>query len=638
MNKSLQNQALTTSLARQNNLNHSSLPKYLIFWSFIHSSQNPNDNSGLLKKCLSIAFVILAQWVFGQLIIKPIVPESGSQRSDKTKDELVAIALPFWDDFSSSGDVPDTLLWEFSTSVFINEAIAIDPPTFKAATFDGLDEFGQLYSEDSEFPSLTDQLISRQIDLGNLVGDETIHLSFFWEAGGNGEMPEGADSLRLQFLNADSVWVTEWKMRADNAPTNDSFTQVILKVDSEYRHGDFRFRFESFGSLQGPFDTWHVDYVYLDNGRNLGDLTYLDRAFTGTLSSLISPYREMPSAHFFADPSKYIEPQKFQASNLDVTPHTLDLDYNLVNTESGSVFNFNDDGNIFLPGELKEITLAQQPSIGPDVNAPDSVVFVATLTSNFSDPIAPINYRINDTIRAQYTFQNHYAYDDGVAEFAAGVRQDKGSIAVLYVLETADTLSHIDIYFPSISPSSAGSSIDVNVWKQLDAPGSISSRNHTISSSGRNEFTRIQLASPRVVQDSIYIGFTQNTSEYVGVGVDRSNLPAKDRAYFQTSGDWQPNSLVNGVLMIRPVFDSSDFVLGSEIPTEKVTFYPNPTNGDLIIPGKHSAIQVLSLGGKILIEEKQKTKYDLSALKSGIYLLRIMDERQATKIFKLLRK
>jgi hypothetical protein len=470
------------------------------------------------------------------------------------------------------------------------------------------------------------------------VGDETVYLSFFWEAGGNGEMPEEADSLRLQFLNADSVWVTEWKMRADNAPSNDSFTQSILNVEAQYRHTDFRFKFESFGSLQGPFDTWHVDYVYLNNGRNLGDITYLDRAFTGSLSSLIGPYREMPSAHFFADPSKYVKLQNFQASNLDVTPHTLDLDYTLVNTESGDVFNFNDDGNVFLSGELKEITLGQQPTINSLAEPPDSVVFVATLTSNFSDPVSPINFRINDTIRAEYTFQNYYAYDDGVAEFAAGVRQDKGSIAVLYALETADTISHIDIYFPSISPSSTGSSINVNVWKSLDVSGLISSKNYTISSRDRNEFTRIQLASPKLVQDTIYIGFTQNTDEYVGVGVDRSDLSTKDRAYFQTSSDWQQNVQVNGVLMIRPVFANSDFVLGTREPQEKITFYPNPTNGDLVIPNDHSRIQVISLNGKVVLDQKQKTKYELGDLKEGLYLLKIFGPLQTTSTFKLIKR
>ena len=591
-----------------------------------------------MKKLFSIALILLSQWAFGQLIIKPIKRGNISHRSDKINADLPAITLPFWDDFSSSGDSPDTLLWEFSNSIFVNEAIAIDPPTYKAATFDGLDEFGQLYDENSEFPNLTDQLISRRIDLGNFVGDETIHLSFFWEAGGNGEMPDGADSLRLQFLNADSVWVTEWKMRADNAPSNDSFTQTILNLKTSYIHADFRFKFESFGSLQGPFDTWHVDYVYLNRGRSISVLDYKDRAFTGSLSSIIGPYREMPSSHFFTDPSKYLQFQTFQVSNLDATRHTLDLDYSLINTENGEVFNFKDDGNTFQSGELKEITLVQLPTINPATTASDSVVFVATLTSNFSDPISPINFRLNDTIRAEYTFQNYYAYDDGVAEFAAGVRQDKGSIAVLYALEAADTITHIDIYFPSISPSSVGSSVNVNVWKTLDGFDPIASKNYTISSTNRNEFTRIQLALPKLVKDTIYIGFTQNTDEYVGVGIDRSNLSAKDKVYFNTGGNWQPNSLVNGVLMIRPVFASSDFVLGTDAPSVNMSFYPNPTNGDLIISNNHSRIQVISLNGRILFDQKQKVKYDLSALKEGLYLLRIFEKDHEPRTFKLIKE
>lgn len=589
-----------------------------------------------MKNYFFLILVFVVQWASAQLIIKPIIIGHSSSRVDQIE-ALPPLSLPFWDDFSYAADVPDSL-WEFSNSIFINEAIAIDPPTYKAATFDGLDEFGRLYDENSEFSSLTDQLISRRIELASLIGDESVFLSFFWEAGGNGEMPEGADSLRLQLLNADSIWVTEWKIRADNVLSNDTFTQTILKVNSEYKHDDFRFKLESFGSQQGPFDTWHVDYIYLDKGRTSTSIDYKDRAFTGSLSSLIAPYREMPSTHFFADPNKYVEFQEFQASNLDVTPHTLDIEYSLVNTESGETIDFNDDGNVFLSGQLKTITLAQKPMISPIATPPDSVVFVATLTSNFGDPISPINFRINDTIRASYTFQNYYAYDDGVAEFAAGVRQNQGSVAVQYVLEIQDTLSHVDIYFPSISPTSSGRSVNVNVWKRLDGSSPLSSTNYTIVSTGRDEFVRIRLPQSRIVQDTIYVGFTQNTSEYIGVGVDRSNLSAADKVFYRTSDTWQPNGLVNGVLMIRPVFLESEFVLKTDPAVSEIAFYPNPTSGHFTILGMHERIQILSIGGKVLFEKNQKPSYDISFLKEGIYLMRIFNKNDQLKTFKLIKQ
>lgn len=589
-----------------------------------------------MKKNLFLLLVFLAQEATSQLIIKGIELDRKRARSSQILEEKPPVLLPFWDDFSYAGDKPDSL-WEFSNSIFVNEAIAIDPPSFKVATFDGMDSLGHLYDGEELFPDLTDQLISRRIKLADLRHDESIYLSFFWQAGGNGEMPEGADSLRLQFLTAENRWVTKWKKRGDNVNSNDSFTQVILKVDQEYRHDNFRFKFESFGSLQGPFDSWNVDYVYLNKGRSMTDLTFFDRAFTGSLSSLVTPYHEMPSSHFFKNPAKYIAFQNFQVNNLDVTPHTLALDYKLVNTRSGETVHFDDDENVFLSGQLKTIRLSQKPTINPQASPPDSVVFEVTLTSNFNDPSLPINFRINDSLRAKYTFQNYYSYDDGVAEFAAGVRQNKGSIAMEYVLEIQDTLSHLDIYFPSISPSSIGSSINVNIWKRLDGSSPISSKSYTISLSRRNEFTRIQLPVAKIVQDTIYIGFTQNTAEYIGVGVDRSNLLAKDKVFYQTSGPWQPNSLVNGVLMIRPVFASEHFALGIKTHKSGIPFYPNPTSGHLYIPDTHTHIQVLSLDGKIRIKRNYKPSYDLSTLTTGIYLLRVFNGNNQLSTFKIIK-
>jgi len=601
-----------------------------------------------MKKFVFVCFVLLGQLASAQLIIKGLTPDKNSARISQTQEELPAVSLPFWDDFSYAEDVPDSL-WEFSNSIYVNEALSIDPPTYKAATFDGLDALGRLYDATETFPGLTDQLVSRRILLGGFTGDQSLYLSFFWQAGGNGERPDGADSLRLQFLNADSVWVTEWKMRADAAGSFDTFTQEILNLAPEYLHDDFRFKFETFGSLQGPFDTWHVDYVYLDEGRSSNDLSYDDQSLTGSLSSLIAPFREMPAEHFFTDPSAYVTPQVIQFYNLkDEVGDALNINYVLLVLDNDDQIletkDFNDGSIPFLKSPLVQSdtldsnTAMDSPgndpvSISSIVPAPDSLRIEITLGANFTD-----EYPINDTIRSIHQFLNYYAYDDGEAEFAAGVRQNKGSIAVEYVIEAKDTLTHVDIYFPSIAPTSAGSSVNINIWRKLDGSDPIASKNYTILDTGRNIFQRVQLLEPVVVLDTIYVGFTQNTSEYVGVGVDRSNLSATDKVFYRISDTWQPNSLVNGVLMIRPVFARiSELILGTNREISDFTFYPNPTSGLLTVSGKHSGIQVLSLDGKVLVEQTQKTRYDVGFLKTGIYLLRIM-EGDKSNVFKLIKK
>jgi hypothetical protein len=575
---------------------------------------------------------LLAQWV-----TQPITPANGTQRTDGPTTPLPAIGLPFWDDFSVSGETPGDL-WEYSDGIYVNATLGINAPSYKVATFDGINAAGQIYDDVELYPGLTDQLASRRIDLSSYVGNNTLYLSFFWEMGGNGERPENSgDSLRLQFLNSDSVWVTQWKRQATQVTVTDAFAQVILPLTAAYRHGDFRFKFESFGSQQGPFDTWHVDYVYLNNGRTTADLKYFDRTFTGSISKLFDPYVEMPAAHFFIDPSKYLTLQKFQGSNLDINPHNLILGYELHNTNTDEKFTFSDNTNSFNSGEIKTVLLSQVPNIPAQATPPDSIVFINTITSNFSDPTSPINYRQNDTLRARYNLYDYYAYDDGTAEYTAGVRQN-GTVAMRYVIETQDTLTHIDIHFPTTSPSPVGKVLTFKVWKDLDEEP-VASKLHTVALSGQNEFVRIPLNPAVIVQDTIYIGYTQKSADYVGIGLDRSNVSANDKIYYRIVSDWQQNEELNGVLMMRAVFeDGANLVLGTNNPLSDLVVYPNPTNGLMTIQGNYTAIKVLSLGGKELFSGKQKTSFDLSFLPTGVYLLEVLKPDQTTAHFKIVKK
>ncbi|MCP4458499.1 MAG: T9SS type A sorting domain-containing protein [Cytophagales bacterium] len=92
------------------------------------------------------------------------------------------------------------------------------------------------------------------------------------------------------------------------------------------------------------------------------------------------------------------------------------------------------------------------------------------------------------------------------------------------------------------------------------------------------------------------------------------------------------------VVMIRPVFAPEDYVVGVESQKPEFSFYPNPTTGLLTIPNTHVGIQILSLDGKIQFEDSRKTSYHVSYLQTGIYLLRILNQEQATRTFKLIKE
>ncbi len=66
------------------------------------------------------------------------------------------------------------------------------------ATFDCLDERGNLYTTASQAVFAADRLTSRTIDLEYLPAD-SLWLSFLYEAGGVADKPESGDSLTLSF-------------------------------------------------------------------------------------------------------------------------------------------------------------------------------------------------------------------------------------------------------------------------------------------------------------------------------------------------------------------------------------------------------------------------------------------------------
>jgi hypothetical protein len=585
-----------------------------------------------MRKFWFVASLIAGTWAHAQLVPLAIVPDEQHVRTAHSHVKP-PISLPFWDDFSWSGDKPDSL-WEFSERVFVNEALSILPPTYKAATFDGVDASGQMYDGNAEFPGLGDELISRAI---LLAGQSNVYLSFFWQAGGNGEMPDVTDSLRLQFLAADSTWVTVWS-KLGGPHDRTVYTQEIMPVTAPYLSNHFRFRFQSFGSLQGPFDTWHVDYVFLNSDRNANDLTYFDRAFTGSISALIEPYKVMPAEHFFKDPQKYLVHQNVSGSNLHTTPHTFEIDYYLKNLSTGEEYIFDDGSKSFASGEKKTVTLNQSISILPISPEPDSVWFRLKISSVFSDPVTPVNVSSNDSISARYLFHNYYAYDDGIAEFAAGINLVNGKVAVEFPLETKDTLTHVDIYFPRIAPSSVGKSVNIMVWTSLDPEQILIEQPYVISgTSNRDVFTRIKLAIPLIVEGTIFIGYKQNIGDYIGIGVDRNNTVAQEMAWYRTSQFWEQNSSVQGVLMIRPVFTKNpDMVLGVK---PKIDFrpYPNPVQNRLVIPEHYSRMEVYSLHGHRVMQEGRQGSHDLSFLAPGVYLLRIYSPDGESAPYKLLK-
>ncbi|WP_421764975.1 T9SS type A sorting domain-containing protein [Ekhidna sp.] len=606
---------------------------------------------------LSICAVIS----YGQLTIKPIIkPEKNQRGRVSTTQTINRATLPFWDDFSITQDSPDSIrVWgndtttqwnyDLSKDVFVNATLSINPPSYGVATFDGLDVNGAFHGGDK---GLGDQLVSDTIDL---QGKVNVILSFYWQAAGNVEIPDEGDSLVLQFYTPNDTltpWKTVWNVDGDElAPDQDTiFTQEVIQVSSQFLTQKFQFRFQSYGDLDGPFDAWHIDWIYLNDNRENDDFFYEDVSINSDASLLFSPYRSIPINQY---QQQDIDPL-FTATSMNLNPepdrvgpstfYNLKITEKRMDQEVAIDSAFNPDLRTFFNPDPFKITLVNFLNFGAQnlvsLLGSDSVIIETEISMDTTDfrflDGTQINLRVNDTVRTQNLLSNYYAYDDGTAEYAVGTNINGGQVAVEFWLEQSDTLTHVDIHFPNIDPPSANSALQLQIFKNLDAEPIRSQSINVINGSKINQFARYKLASPLILSDTFYIGYQQSKNEYIGVGFDRSNPAASEYIYENKTGQWEQNTRLIGALMIRPVFERIDsLVLGNEKKlVAKV--YPNPTNGVLHIEGTYHSISLRDFSGRTILHQTKVSSHDLSSLKSGLYLLTIHRKEgdQTLKIIK----
>ncbi len=592
-----------------------------------------------MRSILTILSLIIMQSGWAQWRTIDITPSSVKG----TQAEKI-LTLPFFEDFSTSGETPDTSRWQGSQNVFVNDALSKNPPSYKAATFDGLNQNGRAYRISGTSTAPTDSLMSHTIDLSTVSPSDSVYFSFFWQAGGYGESPEERDSLVLQFF-ADTAWVSQWKMIGDPDTIITDFQQVLIPIKNQrYFNNKFKFKFVAYGRPSGPFDVWHVDYIFLNKNRSQSDSVYADRTLVNKPTSLFAPFASIPAEVFYSDPSKFTSQFRTIGINLNLNGNNQtvssfytieDITDTKVVLSSGSLINERDpDSKEFIPGVENPLISPETFNFTVPFTPLDSQILQLTLSIDPKDQlledtegnITNIDHKINDTIRQQYLLQDHYAYDDGSAEFAVGINKKYGKIAMQYVIPVSDTLTHIDIHFPHIAPSSDSSIINIMVWDRLNEEKIFLSQRYTIQpSTERNQFQRIALNRQKVVKDTIYIGFQQNEAVFIPVGFDRNNPEAKSNVFYRTGEFWSQNENLDGALMIRPVFaKAGEIILSNAHVEQSFTLYPNPApNGRFRISGSYERLSVYSLSGSLVYESETKAIHELPSHQKGLFIVKI---------------
>lgn len=578
--------------------------------------------------------------------------------------KIDTITLPFWDDFSASVQLNQSL-WQWGNDVWINNTQSIQAPTQNVASFDGLNQLGLPHSIISEFNGPGDSLVSLPIDLSQLTPEEsnTLYFSFYWQLKGNGDLPSPEDSLRLQFFNRDSSWITQDINPAEEVKSliggitnlifdDDSiqtFTQVILPLNAQFLHAGFKFRFQAFTSLNGMYDTWHIDYIYLNSGRRQSDIYHFDRAISSLQQSLFYPYVSLPVEQLLSDIEQYQTQEIYSFSNLDNTFHPARYSYQMVELFSGNKTNrIFDTPPDMLPNETGRTIIVPKtllPALTSDPAIIQTELIYLTGDKKLFENVTPEgdtlfltpDLSINDTLRNYYILYNYLAYDDGTAEIAAGINLNQGQIAVKFFVNTPDTLTDIAIYFPPIFPSTVGESITLRVWNELDNLALARTVGGVIEATGANEFQQFTLGTPLIVRDTFYIGFQQFTDNYIGIGLDKNNFGGSSNIYSNTNREWVQNDRISGSLMIRPIFkNAKDYILSNPSIAENqpITFYPNPTSFKVNFSQIVDQVSIVTLSGQVLISQQHVSALDLSDLSAGIYVIHIQkgEERKTEQL------
>lgn len=614
-----------------------------------------------MRQLILISLLLISFQGFAQILEMPLPNKRGKTLKATALPERFApqnaegAGFPFWDDFSQSGAVPSIDKWVNSNNIRITNGTGIAAPSINAALFDGVDASGAPYNASSLLNGATDSLISMAIDLSMINSDQndSVYLSFFWQVNGVGELPDSEDSLVLQFRLPDGSWQSQWQQTGGRINESGEFTQELIQVSSGFFHSSFQFRFRSFSRLAGAFDTWLVDYVYLNEGRHPGDIAYPDRALTRKPSFLIGPYTAMPTEQFFANPTEYVQETSAEFLNLNDIFQPIQYSAIVTNVVSGEVVQVLNDETVAspLPDAFERVTFIS-PAIDPSLldDEADSAVlqttyfiksgdnfFIDTIVGTDTTFIESIDYRLNDTVKITTQIDDYFAYDDGEPDFAAGINQSGGKLAYRYVLEERALLTHIDINFPFVQQT--GEPIELMVWRDIKAneredsvlfqdPFSV------LRPSFIGEMRVYELDTPIFVQDTIYIGFAQATNEFLAVGLDK-NTDSGEHMFFNVDGTWRANEFVQGSFLMRPRFDkevAANFEESVGGGQARIDIFPNPTSGMVTIPGSIDNLSVYdSYGRQVLfrLEERNGVQLvDLSLNKKGIYLLRIVRNGQ----------
>lgn len=630
-----------------------------------------------------LCFLFLGIGLFAQLKQTSILKTGAPQKKNAVArvQSGPILELPFWDDFSfnhSSKNYANANLWSYGQAVWINDGMAINPPTLKVATFDGLDSLGKPYNINQPLAKgVADSLVSRPIrmDKVEVANRDSVFIFFWYQFQGKGEPPDPGDEFSLWFKNDANTWVKAWSDTIRNHD-NTRFVPVKLFInDDQFFHDAFQFRFQNFARLSGPFDMWNLDYVYVSNGKSQYPVydgstpkytkDFPDRAIASPMTSILQQYNSVPVKHLLSKADTLVGtpsitltnqrrdqalPEK-QSTNLITSVRTI-TQQNKVTTNHGTAFldsvtTTTQTGLLLSYGIPATIPLVKMPSFKSfgavdsialkfyiKLNAKDNDKKIDINTGDYDTVVyKPIDFRYNDTTSTNFIFSSYYAYDDGIAEYAATLTSAGNYLAYQFdmMYSKPDTLVAVDFYFPHVGDETNQVLQLMILGNQtLDATtqtlSPLTQQDLVVSRTENNKFVRAKLAEAVVVSQKFFVAYKQNVNANIGVGLDK-NSTSGNKIFVNLGSGWTTSDLY-GNLMIRPVFGSATHAKGplTAVAEQKLFAYPNPNHGTFNFPQGAEQLSVFDVAGRSIsfVQEEsfESTRVILNNPVPGIYLLR----------------
>ncbi len=583
-----------------------------------------------MKKYIYILFLLFTFALSAQVqeSVQVITQKQLPQSLGKSTALGDTIFLPIIDEFTQKSFIPKQKYWA-DRKVYINSTQAKNPLSTGVATFDGLDDAGFPYHPtNNKSDTLADVLTSKHL---NLTGNVNVFLSFYYQSGGWGEPPSADDSLVVEFwAPGDTVWEQVWARKGKKM---NRFKPAIIAIDStKWLQNGFQFRFGAYGALNGAFDVWNIDYVLMAANRNIGDSIVQDPAFSEPLPSFVKGFENVPWFHFknsiLKDTLNTIYRRNGPTPNppwsLTKDKHVLRMNGNVEQSSPGFI-NSADPHNVDLPN----------PMIIDNFNP---VAPLASFTLGLTGILPGTKvqpFTANDTLERTQPFKNYYAFDDGSAERAYGVKNRFGSrMAFELTPLQPDTLKGVYFRFAHAGVEATEFTFKIGVWENNGGmPGKLiyMSDSSYIPDYGyyHNSFMPYVLDTSVYINGSVFIGMRQNTDQALYVGLD-VNTTGTTKLYYGSAFFWY-ESLVKGTVMIRPYFryQPLDISVDENKLANAPIVFPNPATDVLHIQTrKKSEFIITDLLGRNVLNGSTENPIDISALKSGVYIVTVLRGRK----------